>query len=60
MQKIPMKTCFRTVARLNIFINIQLINKNLGSNIQEHMKEQSWKNKACGFIDFEVTVKRLP
>ena len=55
-----MKTCFRTVVRLNIFRNIQLINKNFGSNIHEHMKEQSWKNRACAFIDFEVTIKRPP
>ena len=24
------------------------------------MKEQSWKNEACGFINFEVIIEKLP
>ena len=30
------------------------MNNKFGSNIGGHMKEQSWKSQACGFIKFEV------
>ena len=40
--------------RLNIFSNIQLINKKFCSDVGGHMKEQSWKNEAYGVISFEV------
>ena len=38
--------------------NIQLINNRFGSNIDGRMKERSWKNEACGFINFEVIIKK--
>ena len=40
------------------FRNIQLINKKFDNNIDGRMKEQSWKNEACGFFDFEVIIKK--
>ena len=46
--------------RPNIFSNIQLINKHFHRDIDWHMKEQSWKNKACDFINFQVIIKKLP
>ena len=46
--------------RFDIFRNIQLINKKFGSNINGCTKEQSWKNEACGFINFEVIIEKTP
>ena len=39
---------------------LQLINNKFGSNIDGHMKEQSWKNGACSLINFEVIFKKPP
>ena len=44
--------------RLNISRNIQLINKKFDINIDGRMKKRSWKNEACGFINFEVIIKK--
>ena len=58
--KFPWQRVLGTAVRLNIFNNIQLINKKIGSNIDGHMKEDSWKNETCGFIDFEVIIEKPP
>ena len=58
LQKIPVKACFRGTVRLNIFSNIELINKKFGSNIDGHMKEQSWNNEICHFINFKVITEK--
>ena len=56
----PWERALGTAVRLNIFSNIQLKNKKFGSNIDGHMKEHSWKSEACGFINFEVLIKKTP
>ena len=59
-QRSEKKRVLGTAVRLTIFSNIQLIKKKFGSNIDGHMKEQSWNNEACRFIIFKVIIKNPP
>ena len=60
VRNFPWKRVLGTAVRLTIFSNIQLIKKKFGSNIDGHMKEQSWNNEACRFINFKVIIKTPP
>ena len=57
VEKFPWKRVLGTAVRLTIFSNIQLIKKKFGSNIDGHVKEQSWNNEACRFIIFKVIIE---
>ena len=59
-RKFSWKCVLGTAVMLNIFSNIKLINKKFSRNIDGHMKEQSWKNEACGFINFEIINEKPP
>ena len=56
-RKFPWKRVLGTAVRLTIFSNIQLIKKKFGSNIDGHMKEQSWNNEACFYIIFKLIIE---
>ena len=60
VRKCAWKRVLGTAASLTIFSNIQLIKNKLGSNIDGHVKEQSWNNETCHFIVFQVIVKNSP
>ena len=60
VRKFPWKPVLGTAVRPTIFSNIQLIKKKFDSNIDGHMKEQSWNNESCGFIVFKVMIKNPP
>ena len=44
-------TLKKTATRLNIFINMPLIKKKCGSNIDENTKKKILKNEASGFMN---------
>ena len=47
-----------TAVRLNIFSNIQRINKKFGSDIDGHLREHSWKNEVCRLIRLEFIIEK--